>query len=74
MKLFMTIVMVVMILAGCGSRTADRVLVIQKAKMYHIETCPRVKMANAVFMTREDALALNCKPCPGCKPDGARIY
>ncbi len=58
--------------AGCASGASDKVVVVEKTKSYHRDDCPRVMMAHAVWMTREEAQALDCKPCPGCRPDSRR--
>ena len=53
----------------CGPGRNDKVFVVEKTKAYHIETCSRLNMADAIIMTREKAKAMNCKACPYCKPD-----
>ncbi|HEY6191878.1 MAG TPA: hypothetical protein VI215_06060 [Bacteroidota bacterium] len=58
--------------AGCAGAGSDKVLVIEKTRSYHREECPRVKMAEARVMTRDEALALNYQPCPDCRPDARR--
>jgi hypothetical protein len=58
--------------AGCAGAGSDNVVVIEKTKSYHRPECPRVKMAEVRTMTREEALALNCQPCPDCRPDAHR--
>ena len=60
---------IILLFAGCGQKRHDEVLVIEKTKSYHIDECPRVNMADTKFMTIAEAKALNCKACPGCKPD-----
>ncbi|MBI1804285.1 MAG: hypothetical protein HYR77_07445 [Ignavibacteria bacterium] len=55
-------------LAGCARR-GDCVLVVEKTKSYHTDNCARIHMAHAAWMTRDEARARDCKPCPGCKPD-----
>jgi hypothetical protein len=57
------------LLVGCGGRRKDDVVVIEKTKSYHTDQCPRVNMANTKTMTVEEARAMNCQPCKGCRPD-----
>ena len=73
-KFLLVILIVGIFLAGCGHQNPDDVLVIQKTKIYHLQKCTRVNMANTVSMSRAEAQALNCKPCPGCKPDEVSVY
>ena len=74
MKFLGIILIAGMFLTGCGHQNSDNVLVIQKTKMYHLQKCMRVNMANAISMSRAQAQALNCTPCPGCKPDEVSMY
>ena len=57
---------------GCAGAGDDNVFVIGKTGIYHRDECPRLRMALAQTMTRGEALALDCKPCPGCRPDARR--
>ena len=59
-------------LLGCSSKSQRQVVVVEKTKSYHTTNCPRVYMANVRYMTRDEAIATNYKPCPGCKPDSER--
>jgi hypothetical protein len=59
-------------IASCASGAGDKVVVVEKTRTYHRAECPRVMMAHGVWMTREEAQALDCKPCPGCRPDSRR--
>src|SRR5260221_873338 len=58
--------------AGCAGAGGEMVIVTQKTRTYHREECPRVKMADVKVMTRDEALALNCQPCPDCRPDARK--
>lgn len=69
MRIYIFVSVVSFLLAGCGQKRNDEVVVIEKTKSYHTDECTRVNMANAKFMTEAVAKALNCKACPGCKPD-----
>ncbi len=64
------VICVILLLAGsgCSANHKDEVVVILKTKSYHTDECPRVNMANAQVLTIAEAKALDCKPCPGCKP------
>jgi hypothetical protein len=63
---------VILLSSGCGSTSQDKVLVVERTRSYHRATCPRVNMAYTLAMTREEAQALDCKPCPDCRPDSRR--
>jgi ribose 1,5-bisphosphokinase PhnN len=57
---------------GCAGAGRDTVYVIAKTRSYHRGECSRVRMAYARTMTRQEALAFECKPCPECRPDAGR--
>jgi methylphosphotriester-DNA--protein-cysteine methyltransferase len=61
-------VLMIMVIPGCTSLHNDYVVVIEKTKTYHTDHCSKVSMARTTTMTQSEALALNFKPCPGCKP------
>jgi methylphosphotriester-DNA--protein-cysteine methyltransferase len=61
----------VVLLASCGARHPDTVVVIEKTKTFHRENCSRVRMAHTTTISFSDATAQGMKPCPYCKPVGA---
>ncbi len=72
MRVYIFPIVAMLMFAACGQKHNDEVLVVEKTKSYHTDECPRVNMAETKLMTEAEAKALNCKPCPGCKPDQRR--
>lgn len=56
------------LIAGCGSGR-DEVTAIEKNKTYHRSDCRRVMMADTKTMTHGEALKMDFRPCPYCRPD-----
>lgn len=70
MKRLACFVLIALATAATGCRDNRRdVVVIPNTNSYHLDKCPRVKMANTEIMPIEKARALQLKACPGCKPD-----
>jgi hypothetical protein len=57
---------------SCAGAGRESVYVIGKTRSYHRADCARVRMAYAETMNRDEAIALDYKPCPDCRPDARR--
>ncbi len=68
MMRWLAILLTCLIFNACQSKPNDTVVVVDKTKIFHRSSCPRVSMANTRIMSIQDALALHFKPCPDCRP------
>lgn len=69
MKSALLMLILLFLFSSCGPKFDEKVVVIEKTRIYHRPMCSQVMMARATCETRAEAKEKGYRPCPYCLPD-----